>query len=96
MSAPLFLPRRLAIRLLAEAQRSGEVQGSIGARGGEPCSVHAGALPEGETLWARYRSAHATSAPGAPRELVVSLDTKGVLQLRCVEGGAERELKIRD
>ena len=113
---PLFLPRRLAIRLLAEAQKSpnGEIHGLVGAKDQEPVSVHpassgldqAALRARGETLWAVYRSqpaaamAPAGSSDDCARFLAVSLDTKGVLQLRCwkFEGGIPREriLKIRD
>jgi hypothetical protein len=92
----LILPRRLAIALLAEAQKSGDaVSGVITARDGVPASVRPGAAStEGEDIWARYRSgaAHPDAAPG--RQLLISLDTKGVLQLRCWEGAVERELRI--
>lgn len=97
---PLVVPRRLAIRLLAEAQKADDrpVAGIIAARNHEPVAVYpaAGALPAphtGETLWAVYRSHPAAgwepsagelSALGPPEalHLIVSLDTKGVLQLR--------------
>jgi len=99
---PLIIPRRLAIALLAEAQKAagGAVGGVIGARDGVPVSVRPGAVAgeAGETVWARYRSG--TDDPDARqvRQLLISIDTKGVLQLRCWEaaGGAalERELRI--
>ena len=98
--APLIIPRRLAIALLAEAQRheQGPVHGVIGARDGVPVSVSSGvALPPapGETVWAHYRSGTAGPEAKAGRQLLISLDTKGVLQLRCWESGAvERELHI--
>lgn len=101
-SAPLIIPRRLAIALLAEAQRheQGPVHGIIGARDGVPVSVCPGAaLPvAGETVWARYRSGEAPPQEQDGRELLISLDTKGVLQLRCrddsPQGAIERELRI--
>jgi len=99
-NAPLIIPRRLAIALLAEAQRheQGPVHGVIGARDGVPVSVSPGvALPPvpGETVWAYYRSGTAAPEAKAGRQLLISLDTKGVLQLRCWEPGAvERELRI--
>lgn len=100
MSEPLIIPRRLAIALLAEAQKAAgaPVQGLIGARDGVPVSVLPGAAvaPAGQTVWAHYHSGD--GAPGASRELLVSIDTKGVLQLRCREGkgkqATERELRI--
>ena len=101
--APLIIPRRLAIALLAEAQRaeSGVVRGVIGARDGVPVTVRAGEaaqLASGEVVWARYRSGTQQPDDRAGRQLLISLDTKGVLQLRCWdrEAGqvAERELRI--
>ena len=97
---PLILPRRLAIALLAEAQKaSGEpVRGVIGARDGVPVAVHpnADAASGGETVWARYRSGGDAASDG--RELLISIDMKGVLQLSCREGkgkkAIERELRI--
>jgi hypothetical protein len=95
---PLILPRRLAIALLAEAQKAGgeSVRGVIGARDGVPVAVHPNVeAPAGdETIWARYRSGAAADAR-AGRQLLISVDTKGVLQLSCWEGaGTERELRI--
>lgn len=106
---PLFLPRRLAIRLLAEAQKApgGETHGWVGEKNGEPVSVWP-AAPDaqqrleqsGETIWASYHLHAGAAGPSAVRQLIMSLDTKGVLQLRCweCEAGAciERILKIRD
>jgi len=106
MSASLQVPRRLAIALLAEAQKheEGPVQGVIGARDGVPVSVRPGpqgaeaTLQAGESVWARYRSGarEPDAAPG--RQLLISIDTKGVLQMRCWESGpggpAERELAV--
>lgn len=101
-SAPLIIPRRLAIALLAEAQRAegGPVHGVIGAREGVPVSVCPGARKpklSAETIWAAYHSG-AEPEGGEGRQLLISLDTKGVLQLRCWEqrgvAGAERELRI--
>ena len=101
MSAPLILPRRLAIALLAEAQKAAgaPVSGVIGARDGVPVALHPNAqvAAGGETIWAHYRSG-AEADPGPGRQLLISIDTKGVLQLRCREGAgaqaAERELRI--
>ena len=98
---PLIIPRRLAIALLAEAQRAaGEpVHGVIGARDGVPVSVLPGTteVPSGQDVWAQYRSG-GEAAAGPDRQLLISLDTKGVLQLRCEEGAGkgrvERELRI--
>lgn len=105
MSTALIVPRRLAIALLADAQRAGgdPVQGVITARDGLPADVQPGGPDSaGEPVWARYRSG-ATEPDSAPgRQLLISIDLKGVLQLRCWEnlgngaGGApvERELHI--
>ena len=99
MSA-LIMPRRLAIALLAEAQKVGDaVSGVITARDGVPVSVLPGAadVPAGQTVWGHYRSG-GEPPPGAARQLLISIDTKGVLQLRCKEAAgkkmAERELRI--
>jgi hypothetical protein len=98
----LIIPRRLAIALLAEAQKAdgGPVDGIIGARDGVPVSVRPAthASEPGETIWARYRSGVAEPDGGEGRQLLISIDTKGVLQLRCWDRGAagavERELRI--
>jgi len=99
---PLIIPRRLAIALLAEAQRAAgaPVGGVITARDGVPVAVRPGAAggQGDETIWARYRSGmdDPDAAPG--RQLLISIDTKGVLQLRCwertAENSVERELRI--
>jgi hypothetical protein len=99
---PLIIPRRLAIALLAEAQKAdgGPVDGIIGARDGVPVSVRpATHAPEpGETVWARYRSGITEPDALDGRQLLISIDTKGVLQLRCWDCGVaravERELRI--
>lgn len=96
---PLILPRRLAIALMAEAQKAGgdPVAGVITAHDGAPASVQPGGA-DSAAVWARYRSgvSEPDAAPG--RQLLVSIDLKGVLQVRCFEnsGGApaERELRI--
>ena len=98
---PLILPRRLAIALLAEAQKAGgaAVSGVIGARDGVPVAVHANAdaAAGGETVWARFRSGEAADTHSG-RQLLISVDTKGVLQLSCWESlgkkAVERELRI--
>ena len=100
MSDGLILPRRLAIALLAEAQKAGgePVSGVITARDGAAVAVRPGTPAPGDEVWARYRSgaAQPDSAPG--RQLLISIDTKGVLQLSCREGkgkkAIERELRI--
>jgi hypothetical protein len=99
---PLIIPRRLAIALLAEAQKAAgaPVRGVIGAREGVPASVWPDAATAGDkqTIWAHYRSGVDAPDVKQGRELRISLDTKGVLQLRCWEAGkagtVERELRI--
>lgn len=111
--ADLILPRRLAIQILHEAQiaQPESICGVVGARNGQPQSfLRAGAEAldaRGEALWARLWSNPA--APAIPDaqdlqagglHLVVSLDTKGVLELRAWElrDGTphERVIKARD
>lgn len=109
VSEPLVIPRRLAIQLLAEAQKApdGEIHGWIGAVDGAPLTVWPAAAgvqqrlaQQGETIWAAYHAHAHGPGPAAPRTLVVTLDTKGVLQLRCWELEddvcVERSLKIKD
>ena len=101
--APLIIPRRLAIALLAEAQRAegGPVGGIIAARDGVPVAVKPGAASasgKGEAVWARYRSGAGEPDAQEGRQLLISIDTKGVLQLRCWDrsgkSAVERELRI--
>ncbi|MCC2655455.1 MAG: hypothetical protein K0Q76_563 [Panacagrimonas sp.] len=112
--ADLVMPRRLAIQILHEAQiaQPEPIVGVVGARGDEPCSflksVQADFIEvRGETLWAHLWSN--PTAPAVPSVdqlaggglfLVVSLNTKGVLEMRAWElrEGApfERVLKVRD
>jgi hypothetical protein len=99
---PLIIPRRLAIALLAEAQKAAgaPVRGVIGARDGVPVSVRPDTVTAGdqETVWALYRSGPDAPELKSGRELIISIDMKGVLQLRCREaadkGLIERELRI--
>jgi [CysO sulfur-carrier protein]-S-L-cysteine hydrolase len=136
--SPLVLPRRVAVRIMGEAQsaqprRIGGVVGyddtgpavflTIRNASGQPeTSVHhagddvslakAGIDGRGMGVWA-YVVSNPTAAAAEPgardfvdspfpdaRQLVVSLSTKGVLEIRCWErSGAtvrERVLKIRD
>ena len=96
---PLIIPRRLAIALLAEAQKAAgtAVSGVITARDGVPSSVIPGEVARGE-VWARYRSGADRPDASSGRQLLISIDTKGVLQLRCWESSGkntvERELRI--
>lgn len=111
--AELVMPRRLAIQILHEAQiaQPESICGVVGARASEPSSfvraAEAALVERGESLWARLWSNPTEPAvPSADqlREgglyLVVSLNTKGVLEMRAWElrAGApfERVLKVRD
>ena len=108
---PLMIPRRLAILILHVAQiaQPRSIRGIVTARSGEP----AGFREEGDMLhrdevpWARMWSyPQAAAVPVAAEldaslpNLVVSLNTKGVLEMRAwrlVEDQArEQVLKIRD
>lgn len=120
----LVMPRKLAVKLLHEAQLSPEapVEGLVGARNSEPCSSFAlaGAVTRAELLqkvqannetpWAWYRSN--PRQPAAPIEadqfvaadraysLIISLNTKGVLEMRCWDWSSgqpiEREITVKD
>ena len=105
----LMLPRRLAITLLHAAQvaQPEPVSGVVLARQGQPARWLEGDVPEGAELWARL-----WSVPTAPAEptaeqiadgdlhLVISLNTKGVLEMRAwqLQDGRpqERRLKVLD
>ena len=107
------IPRRLAIQILHEAQiaQPESICGVVGALGDLPATfLRAGGeqmAASGQRLWARLWSN--PTAPAVPTAdqlsggglyLVVSLDTKGVLEMRAWElrGGApyERVLKVQD
>lgn len=107
----LVMPRRLAIQILHAAQiaQPDAIRGVVAARGGDPVRFHAegGALRPGEQFWARLWSHPQAEAVPAAEELiggdlslVVSLNIKGVLEMRAwrLDGGQVREqaLKIRD
>lgn len=113
VEADLVMPRRLAIQILHEAQiaQPDSICGLVGARSGEPSSflrtMDADFAARGEQLWARLWSN--PTAPAVPTAdqlqggglyLVVSLNTKGVLEMRAWElrSGApfERVIQIRD
>ena len=108
---PLILPRRLAIHILHAAQdaKPEPIRGTVTARGGTPHAFRTAgeALAADETVWAALWSCpEAAAVPRADElapgtlSLVVSLNTRGVLEMRAwelVEGVAsERVLKIRD
>lgn len=107
----LVMPRSLAIRVLHAAQiaQPESIRGVIGAHNGEPTSLHVDSerAGEGETVWATLWSHPLAAAiPQADElvpgrlSLVISLNTKGVLEMRAwrLDQGAPREavLKIRD
>lgn len=107
----LVMPRGLAIRILHEAQiaQPASIRGVVGARDGEPCRFHLGrdTVGSGESLWANLWShPEAPAVPSASElrdgqlSLVVSLNIKGVLEMRAwrLQAGAPHEevLKIRD
>lgn len=101
----LLIPRRLAIEILHATQiaQPAAIRGSVTARNGVParyCADGAG-VPDGETLWARLWS-H-PQGPAVPTveeladgglSLLVSLNTKGVLEMRAwrlVAGKAQEQ-----
>jgi hypothetical protein len=105
------MPRRLAIRILhlAQVAQPDAIRGVIGARDGEPVSFHANREQpaSGEVYWANLWSyPQAAAVPAASDlksgqlSLVVSLNTKGVLEMRAwrLADGAiqEQVLKIRE
>lgn len=114
MNNPLVLPRRLAINILHEAQiaQPSPIHGWVYERQGRPAVFRLAAADMSthradEALWARLwsnPSAPAVPAPAELREgilnLVVSLNTKGVLEMRAwdlADGQAvERELRVED
>ena len=107
----LVLPRRLAIQILHAAQvaQPDPIRGIVASRDGEPASFHLEPQPleSGERHWAKLWShPQAAAVPSADEladgglSLLVSLNTKGVLEMRAwrLDGGIPREqtLKIRD
>ncbi|HEY9545275.1 MAG TPA: hypothetical protein VIR56_04665 [Solimonas sp.] len=111
MTEVLVMPRHLAIRILHEAQiaQPEAIRGVVAARGGAPAAflLNREAVADGDALWANLWS-H-PEAEAVPRSselrdgllsLVVSLNTKGVLEMRAwrLAGGVAQEqvLKIRD
>lgn len=104
----LVMPRRLAIRILHEAQIAQPESITGWVRGGaQPQSYHAGAPPAGAELWARlWSNPLAPAVPEAQQlsagglHLVISLNIKGVLEMRAWElkAGApvEQTLTIDD
>lgn len=105
----LVLPRRLAIAVLHEAQiaQPEAICGAVLAEGGRPARFVTGPLADGAAIWARLWSVpQAPAEPSAEQladgglHLVISLNTKGVLEMRAwqLEQGRPRErvLKLPD
>lgn len=97
----LVMPRRLAIRILHEAQIAQPESIAGWVRGSAlPQSYHAGEPPAGSELWARLWSNPLSPAvPEASQlnagglHLVISLNIKGVLEMRAwqLKSGAPEE-----
>jgi hypothetical protein len=103
----LTIPRRLAITILHEAQiaQPQSIRGWVQEQGGEPARYHHG--EPAADCWARLWSI--PLAPAVPvagdlsaggLHLLVSLNTKGVLEMRAWELRAgqpvERVIKVKD
>jgi hypothetical protein len=104
-----IIERRLAIEILHQAQiaQPNAIRGWVAHAGGTPSAFHLGEPPQDAALWARLWSHPQAPAEPAPGEiaadslnLLVSLNTKGVLEMRCwrLADGAPSEviLKIRE
>lgn len=111
MTEVLVMPRHLAIRILHEAQiaQPEAIRGVVAARAGEPAAFlkNSDSVAGGDALWANlwsYPQAEAVPDASELRDgllsLVVSLNTKGVLEMRAwrlADGVAQEQvLKIRD
>lgn len=103
------LPRRLAIDLMHRAQiaQPNAIDGFVVARDGLPVAWRDTPPTDAQALWARLWSVpdapavpDADELTGAPLHLVISLNTKGVLEMRAwqrVEGTAvEVVLRLDD
>lgn len=106
----LIIPRRLAILVLHEAQlaQPEPIHGWVTAKDGEPAAYVAGTTPPvNQPIWARLWSY--PSAPAVPEAqdltpgelaLLISLNTKGVLEMRAwqLQDGqvVERVLRVID
>lgn len=91
-ASPVVLARRLAIQLLHEAQVAAPsaIHGVVTAVNGEPSRYLPAAQAAGQPLWAQVFSNPAAPAVPSALELsermltlMISLDTKGVLELRA-------------
>lgn len=111
MSEVLVMPRNLAIRILHAAQiaQPEAIRGVVIARDGEPATFIADrdTAADGAELWANLWSHPQSEAVPRADELregrlslVISLNTKGVLEMRAWRldgaGVQEQVLKIRD
>ena len=107
--APLILDRRLAIQLLhcAQVASPAPIAGAVLGRAGAPDRFVQRPAAVGETVWATVLSnplapavPTAEQLPVAGLLLLISLDTKGVLQLRAwqreSDQAVERVVAIRD
>lgn len=105
----LILPRRLAIQLLHEAQIAAPqpIRGWVLAAGDAPAGWQAGSARPARPVWAQLWSVPLAAAVPTAAELqasglhlLVSLNTKGVLEMRAWElrdgRPHERILKIHD
>lgn len=103
----LTIPRKLAIAILHEAQiaQPESIRGWVQEQGGVPARYHHGEAAAG--CWARLCSV--PLAPAVPQasdlaagglHLLISLNTKGVLEMRAWElragQPAERVIKVQD
>jgi hypothetical protein len=102
----LVMPRHLAIRILHEAQiaQPEPIRGVVAARHGEPSVFLPGreTVADGDALWANLWShPQAEAVPQAHElrdgllSLVVSLNTKGVLEMRAwrlADGAAQEQV----
>lgn len=104
-----IMPRRLAIQLLHEAQiaQPAAIRGVVLDDQGEPGRWLPRSAPAGTAIWARLWSVPLAAAEPNAEELadgglhlLISLNTKGVLEMRAwqlVDGvPVERRLKIRE
>lgn len=107
MNPNLVLPRRLAIQILHEAQiaQPQSISGWVMGKDGAPQRYVAGEASA--SFWARVFSRPTSAAVPSAEELkvgglhlVISLNTKGVLEMRAWELAqgqpAERVLTIKD
>jgi len=108
-ASPLVIARRLAILLLHEAQVAAPeaIEGVVTLVNGEPARYLPLAKAEGQAIWARvFSNPQAAAVPTAAQlsaqlmTLMISLNTKGVLELRAwvQQNGApvERAVSICD